>query len=64
MSYGSPALTSYCSGAVRWRTLSDGKIEVEGMGVPYAPTTGYHQDGKVIAEVWNKWKGEIQAWVS
>ncbi len=61
MSYGSPTLTSYCSGAVRWRTLSDGKIEVEGMGVPYAPTTGYHQDGKVIAEVWNKWKSEIQA---
>ncbi len=61
MSIGSPSFTSYCAGAVRWRTLPDGKIEVEGMGVPYAETTGYHQDGKVIAEVWNKWKSEIQS---
>lgn len=57
----SSSFTSRCPGAVRWRTLSDGKIEVEGLGVPYASSTDYSSDAKFIPEVWNKWKSEIQA---
>lgn len=61
MSIGSSSFTSKCPGAIRWRTLSNGQIEVEGVGVPRAPTTGYHADGKFVTEVWNKWKPEILA---
>ncbi len=57
--YGSTSFTSKCPGAVRWRTLSDGKIEVEGLGVPYADVGGYHGDGAVIRQVWDKYKDFI-----
>lgn len=57
---GSSSFTSRCPGAIRWRTLSDGKIEVEGLGIPYAPTTGYHADGKFISDVWAKYKDDIR----
>lgn len=57
--YGSTSFTSKCPGAIQWRTLSDGKIEVEGLGVPYADVGGYHGDGAVIRQVWDKYKDFI-----
>jgi len=58
---GSTSFTSKCPSSPRWRTLPSGHIEVEGVGVPRAPTTGYFADGTFIAPVWNQWKSEIQA---
>lgn len=61
MSYpGSTSFYSKCPGASRWRTLPSGHIEVEGVGVPRAPTTGYFADGSFITSVWNQWKSEIR----
>jgi hypothetical protein len=57
--YGSTSFTSKCPGAIQWRTLSDGKIEVEGLGVPYADEGGYHGDGAVIRKVWDQYKDFI-----
>lgn len=58
---GSPTWTSACSFGAKWRTLGNGAIEVEGLGVPLAETTGWHQDANAIQSVWAQWQGEIQA---
>lgn len=56
---GSPSWTSACSGARQWRTLPSGLIEVEGLGVPMAETTGYHQDANAVGPVWAQWGSDI-----
>lgn len=56
---GSRTFTSYCPTGPRWRTLSNGQIEVEGLGVPMADSGGYHADGAVVGSVWAQWKQPI-----
>lgn len=57
---GSREWYAKCPQGARWRTLSNGQIEIEGMGVPRAETTGYYQDAKFIQSIWNEHKDRIK----
>lgn len=46
-------------GGVPWRTLADGKVEIQGLGVPeYAPTSS---QAKMLLQTWANWKPLFQA---
>jgi len=46
-------------GGKRWRTLSNGAIEVEGEGVPvYSPTSLEH---KYLTQTWNNWAPQFES---
>ena len=49
---GSPDWTRQCSVGPQWRTLPNGQIEVEGMGVPLAAAGGYRDDAGFMAKTW------------
>lgn len=60
MSYpGSRSWFQKCPQGAKWRTLSNGQIEVEGYGVPLAETTGYFQDARFIEPIWRDWSPYI-----
>lgn len=50
------------AGGLRWRTLDDKTIEIEGQGVVQAPDTGYFADAKFIDSVYDQWGDRIEAW--
>jgi hypothetical protein len=47
------------AGGLRWRTLDDETIEVEGQGVVQAPDTGYWADAKFIDKSWDAYGDKI-----
>lgn len=49
-------------GGTRWRTLSDGAIEVEGQGVPMYPADSAYI--KYLAQTWNNWRSEFRSTAS
>jgi len=50
-----------CAGGPRWRTREDQSIEVEGLGVPLAESTGYFADATFLPSIEADWGPLIDA---